>query len=143
MTTSPGENETTTNTPARQQPYTGQKAEAAAADAKAKQNQDPRQGLPANVVVQENQPLMELQPADPNAEGPWIQYNGVGTVRIMDESDWARQGIDSKNYYEWNPLNRKRLPRSVFTDAELTYLLRHDGRFSLVEDEPEKESATT
>jgi len=74
---------------------------------------------------------MDLQEQDPTAKGPWIQYNGVATVRIITPSDWVAAGVQSRKYCEWNYLNGKRLPRSMFNDEELQYLLRVDGRFSL------------
>lgn len=99
---------------------------------------DPRQGLPASVQVEEASAPMPLQPSDPNAKGPWIQYNGIGTVRIMDEEAWKQAGVASDKYAEWSYLNQKRLPRSMFTDEELQYLLRVDDRFELVEDTEDK-----
>ena len=83
---------------------------------------------------------MNLTPPDPNATGPWIEYTGIATVRIITELDWRQQGINSTNYCEWNYLNNKRLPRSMFSDEELQYLLRVDGRFTLVDDEIESET---
>ena len=74
---------------------------------------------------------MDLTLPDPNAKGPWIQYNGVATVRILGPRDWHQAGVRSMKYCEWNYLNGKRLPRSLFNDEELQYLLRVDGRFSL------------
>lgn len=74
---------------------------------------------------------MDLARVDPNAKGPWIQYNGQATVRIITPHDWKQAGVDSNKYCEWNYLNSKRLPRSMFSDEELQYLLRVDGRFSL------------
>lgn len=93
---------------------------------------DPRQGLPPTVHVETGPPL-QLQPEDPNAKGPWVVYTGVGTVRYMTPKDWADQGVDSQKHCEWSSMNHKRLPRSIFTDAELQYLLRKDGRFKLVD----------
>ena len=78
---------------------------------------------------------MNLVPPDPKAKGPWIVYNGVATVRILNKLDWKTQGIDSDLYCEWNYLNKMRLPKSIFNDAQLNYLLNTDGRFTLVEDE--------
>jgi len=74
---------------------------------------------------------MDLDTAASNSKGPWVQYNGVATVRILTPSDWAAAGVKSSHYCEWNYLNGKRLPRSMFSDEELQYLLRVDGRFSL------------
>lgn len=74
---------------------------------------------------------MELQQPEFGTKGPWIQYNGVATVRILTRNDWAAAGVASDKYCEWNYLNNKRLPRSMFNDQELQYLLRVDGRFSL------------
>lgn len=90
----------------------------------------PSPSIPGVKEVTYSQPY-ELAQSDPNAKGPWIQYNGVATVRILTPSDWAAAGVKSTKYCEWNYLNNKRLPRSMFTDEELQYLLRIDGRFSL------------
>ena len=74
---------------------------------------------------------MNLEQPDPTARGPWIQYNGPATVRVMDAQAWASAKVPSRKRYEWNYLNGKRLPRSMFSDEELQYLLRVDDRFSL------------
>lgn len=109
--------------------------------AKSKQQGDPRQGLPSTVQVVQAAEPMQLQQTAPGATGPWIQYNGVATVRIMGPEEWKNVGIETDDYHEWSYMNKKRLPRSVFSDQQLQYLLRVDGRFSLVEDE--KASETT
>lgn len=94
---------------------------------------DPLMGLPPNVLIEEASKPFELQPPNPHAEGPWVQYNGIATVRFIDEKSWRDAGIKSTKYCEWNYLNHKRLPKSSFTEEELDYLLRRDGRFSLVD----------
>ncbi|AVD99633.1 hypothetical protein HWB51_gp015 [Mycobacterium phage Cuke] len=96
---------------------------------------DPLKGLPPTVKVEEARAPMALKQPDKSAHGPWVQYNGVATVRIMQAKDWKEVGVDSTKYCEWNYLNKKRLPVTSFTDEELQYLLRIDGRFSVVEDE--------
>lgn len=102
------------------------------------EEKDPRKGLPPSVtVVTENTP-MTLQTGKSD-KGPWIQYNGIGTVRIMDKAAWKEAGVESDKYVQWNYLNHKRVPRSLFNDQELQYLLRVDGRFSL-ETEPLKKT---
>lgn len=95
---------------------------------------DPRQGLPPSVQVVEAPGPMDLQGPIPGATGPWIKYIGVATVRIMDAKAWEEAGVASEKYCEWNYLNNKRLPRSMFTDHELQYLLRVDRRFIVEED---------
>jgi hypothetical protein len=84
---------------------------------------------------------LNLVPPDPNATGPWIEYTGIATVRIINGLDWKAIGIDSDLYCEWNYLNAKKLPKSMFNPEQLNYLLSTDGRFKLVEDE--SESGTT
>lgn len=96
--------------------------------------QNPRQGLPESVAVETFAGPTPLAKPDPKATGPWIQYNGIATLRIMDEEMWSAAGVDSDKYCQWNGLNKMRLPRSLFNDQELQYLLRVDGRFSLVEE---------
>jgi hypothetical protein len=108
--------------------------DSAPTEKKEEEKKDPRQGLPTSVKVESASAPMKLRTPDPKAKGPWIQYNGVGTVRIMTQPDWAQAGVDSNKYCEWNYLNKKRLPRNIFTDDELQYLLRVDGRFSLVDE---------
>ena len=106
--------------------------------------EDPRQGLPATVNVQQASSPMQLDNTkrqDPN--GQYIKYNGVGTVRIMTPQDWKNVGVESDKYFEWNYLNKKQIPRSAFSDEELQYLLRIDGRFELVTAEPKTEDKTT
>lgn len=78
---------------------------------------------------------LNLVPPDPNATGPWVEYTGIATVRIITKLDWQAIGIDSDLYCEWNYLNAKRLPESMFSREQLVYLLSTDGRFQLVEDE--------
>lgn len=118
-----------------QVPYTGEPVGSIETkkDAEEKKRLD-RQGLPPGVIVEVAPTPMALKPKDPSAKGPWIQYNGVGTVRTMTPEDWRNVGTEGP-YHEWNYLNERRLPRSAFTDEQLQYLLRQDGRFSLVEDE--------
>jgi hypothetical protein len=112
---------------------------------KKKGDEDPRQGLPPTVEVVTGDgplPLDTTKRSDP--KGRYVQYNGVGLVRQLTPKDWKDANVDSENTYEWNYLNHKRLPLSIFSDAELQYLLRIDGRFELVEvKEDEKSSETT
>jgi hypothetical protein len=100
-----------------------------------KEEADPRQGLPSTVKVESAPTALDLKKPDPDAKGPWIQYEGVGTVRTITPDDWKAAGIECNDYHEWNYLNHKRLPRSAFSDQQLQYLLRVDGRFRLVTDE--------
>lgn len=104
------------------------------AEPKKEVDNDPRKGLPETVVVEEVSAPTQLQQGDPLARGPWIQYDGVATVRVLGPDDWKNAGVKSNKYYEWNYLNSKRIPVSHFSDEELQYLLRCDGRFSVVED---------
>ena len=103
---------------------------------------DPRQGLPESVKLLENQrealKLDTTKRIDPKSQ--YIQYNGVGTVRIMGPDEWKAAGVDSEDYFEWNYFNKKRIPRSSFSDEQLQYLLRVDDRFELVQVESEKGS---
>ena len=111
---------------------------------KSKGKDDPRQGLPPTVeVVTGNGPLPldNTKREDPN--GKYVQYDGVALVRQMTPADWAAANVDSDTTVEWNYLNHKRIPMSLLNDAELQYLLRIDGRFSLVTVEPEKPKETT
>ena len=101
-----------------------------------KEPKDPRQGLPPNVVVSEGNAAFTLDSKkrkDPKNQ--YIKYNGVGTVRVITPSDWKKAGIECDSQTEWNYLNKMRLPRSAFTDEQLQYLLRVDGRFELVTEE--------
>jgi hypothetical protein len=86
-------------------------------------------------IIENADSLMELTPPDPNATGPWVEYIGVATVRILNKADWSSLGIDSDLVCQWNFLNRKRLPKSLFNDAQLHYMLKVDGRFQLVDDD--------
>lgn len=73
----------------------------------------------------------ELQPPDSSASGPWIQYNGIATLRILSERDWKVIGTEGV-YCEWNHLNNRRLPKSNFNEKQLHYLLNVDGDFTEV-----------
>lgn len=103
-------------------------------DGKKKKREDPRQGLPTTVDIVEASVPMQLDTTrreDPNNQ--YIKYTGVATVRIMTEDDWNRVGVDDfTKYCEWNYLNKKMLPRSIFTDKALQYLLRQDDRFRMI-----------
>ncbi len=104
-----------------------------AADQKNKKD-DERQGLPDTVKVETASAPMKLSGLDyKNSDGPWIEYTGVATVRRMGPEEWAAANINSQDYFEWNYLNHKRIPRKVFTDEQLQYLLRVDDRFRLVD----------
>ena len=112
--------------------------------ADAEEQKDPRQGLPPTVEVQQASAPLNLDAAkrtDP--AGQYVQYNGIGTVRQLDPESWKAAHVDSENTYVWNYLNNKRIPRSAFSDEELQYLLRVDGRFSLVEVKDEKANGKT
>lgn len=95
---------------------------------------DPRMGLPASVRVEEASTPMHLEPPTPDASGPWIKYTGIATVRTINANGWREAGVDSTKKAQWNYLNHMRLPKSMFNEEELNYLLNVDGRFSLVED---------
>jgi hypothetical protein len=104
--------------------------------------EDPRQGLPPTVAVVEPAPGQSLPPVkftetapkvDP--KGQYIKYIGVATLRVMGPKEWAAAGVNSTASFEWNYLNKKRIPRSAFTDEQLQYLLRVDDRFQLVTEE--------
>lgn len=103
---------------------------------------DERQGLPSTVAVStESTPFFPDATKREDPKGRYVKYTGVGTVRQMTPSMWKEAHVDSDNSFEWNFLNHKQLPLSIFTDAELQYLLRVDGRFEIVE--AEKASETT
>lgn len=85
-----------------------------------------------SIKVEEG-PAIELQEPGLDSTGPWVKYNGVATLRIMDRNAWLSAGVDSDKYVEWNFLNNMRVPVSYFTEAELRYLLGRDGRFSKVD----------
>jgi hypothetical protein len=93
--------------------------------------EDPRQGLPENVRVEVGAPV-KLSEMGKHAPGPWIQYDGVGTLRVLTPEDWNDLGIKNGVRCEWNYLNHMRLPRSMFNDEMLQYLLNVDMRFSVV-----------
>ncbi|QGJ90060.1 hypothetical protein HWC80_gp019 [Mycobacterium phage Indlulamithi] len=99
-----------------------------------------RQGLPPSVEVVTADAPMELQkPIKADESKGFIQYVGVATTRQMTPADWEREGVDDfDQFIEWNYLNKKCVPRSIFTDKALQYLLRVDGRFKLVDKRPEK-----
>lgn len=96
--------------------------------------EDPRKGLPTSVVVEEATTPMELDRTKRiDANGQYIEYIGVGLVRQLTPADWAAAFVDDfSEFCEWNIYNKKRLPRSLFTDKALQYLLRVDGRFRLI-----------
>lgn len=98
------------------------------------------ENIPPDVQVETASAPLNLVPADPNAKGPWIEYTGIATVRILSAEDWKTLGIDSDLYCEWNYLNGNRLPKSMFNEEQLNYLLTQDDRFQLVEDESGSET---
>lgn len=103
------------------------------AGAQANPEEDPRQGLPANVQVENATtpfPVDTKKQVDP--EGKYIKYIGPALIRVMDQASWKAGGVDCETEYQWNSFNHKRLPMSAFNDAQLQYLLRVDDRFKLV-----------
>lgn len=111
---------------------------------------NPGQGIEEvipGVQIQEANTPFELKPTDAESKsGKYIRYTGPALVRIMDEAAWKGAHVDSDRYFEWNYLNHKRIPMEAFTDSELQYLLRIDGRFELVQakaKDDEKSSETT
>ena len=54
--------------------------------------------------------------------GDWVKHK---------EQDCIGQIVDE--YVEWNALNGMCVPRSIFTDKALDYLLNKDGRFVKVD----------
>jgi hypothetical protein len=97
--------------------------------------EDTRQGLPENVNVEIADAPMELQePIEGDDSQGFIKYVGVATVRQMAPHDWRNAGVDDfDEYVEWNALNGMCVPRSIFTDKALDYLLNKDGRFVKVD----------
>ncbi len=95
---------------------------------------DPRQGLPVSVKVEEASAPMQLDATHRTAaDGKYVLYTGVATVRVMGPAEWAALHINSDQYFEWNYLNNRRIPVSSFTDEQLEYLLKVDDRFELVD----------
>jgi hypothetical protein len=110
-----------------------------------KDDADPKQGLEkvagTTVQLSEGNNPMDLdttKKVDP--KGRYIKYIGIATVRSLTPADWEAAGVDSDKYVEWNYFNKKLVPISVFTEAELQYLLRVDGRFEVFEDETPSET---
>lgn len=135
-------------TPTPSQSFIKSESEAQQDDPKNDPKVNPGQGIeeviPGARIETASTPF-ELKPTEAEGKsGKLIKYVGPALVRIMDESAWRAAHVDSDRYFEWNYLNHKQIPMEAFTDAELTYLLRIDGRFELVEvKELEKASETT
>jgi hypothetical protein len=94
--------------------------------------QDPRQGLPSSVNVETGAPHKYDATERTDPKGQYIQYDGVALVRTLGPEEWKAVNVDSDDYFEWNYLNQKRIPRSSFSDEQLQYLLNVDRRFSVV-----------
>ena len=90
------------------------------------------QGLPEGTKVEITNIPTTLQQPLVGADGPWIKYVGIATLRILGPSDWKRVGTEG-NYHEWNYLNNMRQPKSEFNEKQLHYLLNLDGDFVEVE----------
>ena len=90
----------------------------------------------ANVVLSEGNPTaFEMDTTKRESKtGRYIKYSGPALVRIMDAESWNAANVKSERYFEWNFLNHKKIPIEAFSDEELYYLLRVDGRFEIVED---------
>lgn len=95
--------------------------------------EDPRQGLPSSVKIETAITPLVLERPSGHEVGPWVQYNGIGTVRVITASDWRNVGCEGERV-QWNYLNKKRRGKAIFSEAQLNYLLNVDGRFSLVDD---------
>lgn len=58
----------------------------------------------------------------------FIKYVGTATNRVISKSDWDSLGIEAEGT-EWSLKNDFRLPSEGFSEQQLTYLLKVDGRF--------------
>lgn len=58
----------------------------------------------------------------------FIKYVGDATNRVISKADWDSLGLKAESV-EWSLQNDFRLPSEDFTEQQLTYLLKVDGRF--------------
>lgn len=65
----------------------------------------------------------------------FIQYIGNATDRIITKKDWKGIGVEGDNVKDslWDFKNGHKLPSEDFTEQQLTYLLKVDGRFKAVD----------
>ena len=61
-----------------------------------------------------------------------VMYTGQASLRKIEAADWLQLGIEHEGV-EWNLQNNFRVPAEDLTDGARKYLLKKDGRFSLVD----------
>lgn len=69
----------------------------------------------------------DKKPAD-----KYIEYVGAATRRILTPEDWEFIGVSDGEQNVWGFHNAFKLPAGQFSDEQLDYLLKVDGRFKLV-----------
>lgn len=71
------------------------------------------------------------------SNGRYVKYLGPelnrASERVITAENWAEIGIKADANHVWDFKNEYLLPESVFTPAQLNYLLNVDGFFSSVE----------
>ena len=69
--------------------------------------------------------------------GRYIKYLGPemnrASERVITSENWVEAGIDTDESHVWDFRNDYMLSESLFTPAQLNYLLNVDGFFSSVE----------
>lgn len=59
----------------------------------------------------------------------FVRYVGEATRRVITKADWAKAGFEGVETTEWSIANDQALASEDFTDAQIDYLLKTDGRF--------------
>lgn len=59
----------------------------------------------------------------------FIRYIGEATRRVITKDDWEKAGFSEAKATEWNIANDLALPSEEFSDAQIDYLIKTDGRF--------------
>lgn len=59
----------------------------------------------------------------------FVRYAGEATRRVITKEDWASAGFNDADASEWSIANDHALPSGDFSDAQIDYLLKTDGRF--------------
>ncbi len=78
--------------------------------------------------------LVTHAPVGVKVSGVFVKHNPMNffSIRIIRKEQWESIGIHDQVGVEWNEENNFRLPKELFTEQALAYLLKQDNGFELV-----------
>ena len=84
----------------------------------------------SNAATEADQVDDTVKTAKP-AKGKFVVYTGDATRRILSPEDWERAGLKGENNV-WGFHNSFRIPAEDFTNDQIEYLVKTDGKFKVV-----------